>query len=80
MMPIDLTDREHETLFLMTRGFKYSDIAELMGISQRTVVAHIENMKRKLRARTAPHLVARAFAQGLIRMPQPYSRTSVSAK
>jgi DNA-binding CsgD family transcriptional regulator len=61
-----LTTRERETLTLMTQGLKYTDIAEYMGISHRTVVAHIDHMKRKLNARTVPHLVAQAYVHGLL--------------
>lgn len=44
----DLTDREVETLTWVARGKSSSEIAEMLGISERTVNFHVENVMRKL--------------------------------
>jgi DNA-binding NarL/FixJ family response regulator len=58
-----LTSRELEVLRLVGLEKSYKDIASLLGLSIKTVGAHRENMKKKLRlgsGRTL-HLVAKAY-------------------
>ena len=61
-----LTDRETETLRLLSDGLTAQEIGATMGISARTVEAHIVNARDKLEARNACHLVALAQRKGLI--------------
>lgn len=44
----ELTDREKQTLALISRGFRNSDVAEKLGIAQSTVASHIKAVYRKL--------------------------------
>src|SRR5581483_3795616 len=47
-----LTSREQEVLRLLAEGMKDREIAAALGISVRTAEKHVENILRKLRART----------------------------
>ena len=55
---ITLTSREQEVLRLLSLGYTGPEIAERLVLSLDTVRTHIRNLKRKLGARTLPHLVA----------------------
>lgn len=61
-----LSPRESACLQWVVRGKSTWDIAEILSISRRTVVFHIENAKRKLRAVTLPQAVATALYHKLI--------------
>lgn len=54
---IDLTVREQECLTLIARGHSTQDIAEQLGLSARTAKFHVENMMKKMNARTRAHAV-----------------------
>ena len=53
-----LTEREEEVLKLLALGYTGPEIAERLVVGVDTVRTHIRNLKRKLGARTLPHLVA----------------------
>lgn len=59
---IRLTSREFECLQWAAHGKSARDTGEILGISRRTVVFHMENTRRKLGVRTVAQAVAR-FAQ-----------------
>ena len=61
-----LSARETACLQWTARGKGSWDISEILGISRRTVVFHLENAKRKLHAVTLPQAVATALQRGLI--------------
>ncbi len=61
-----LSDREREVLTWVARGKSAWDTARILGLSERTVVYHIENAKRKLNATTRTHLVVKAVMERLI--------------
>ncbi len=61
-----LSPREVACLQWVVRGKSTWDIAEILSISRRTVVFHIENAKRKLNAVTLPQAVASALYNKLI--------------
>lgn len=42
-----LTERECESFYWFSKGYSYSEIAEVMLITPRTVLFHIESCKRK---------------------------------
>lgn len=67
-----LTDRELNVFELLGRGEKPRDIADQLGISTKTVDAHLANIKHKLGLRDARELLraATTWAEGL-----PSSRT-----
>ena len=61
-----LSDREVQCLQLIAAGKTSWAIAEILGISQHTVNAHIRNIVRKLGVATRPQAVAEAMRRGVI--------------
>ena len=60
--PSPLTEREAEVLKLLALGYTGPEIADRLVVALDTVRTHIRNLKRKLGARTLPHLVALALS------------------
>jgi FixJ family two-component response regulator len=60
-----LTPREQEVMKHVVRGVANRAIAELMGLSNRTVEVHRSKVMKKMRATTLPELVLMAPACGL---------------
>lgn len=56
-----LSDRELEVFQLIGKGYERKEIAELLGISVKTVGSYREYIKRKLRVRNSPELMKRAI-------------------
>lgn len=63
-----LTQREQEVLEQVAEGLSAKEVARDLSIAPRTVERHIENIRLKLRARNTPHLIARAFSTGALRL------------
>jgi len=61
-----LTDREIQIVRLMGRGYSKSTIASRLDLSPHTARTHIENIRRKLDARTGVEAVAIARHYGFI--------------
>lgn len=61
-----LSDREKETLQLITRGFSFEEIAELMGVSRNTVLTFVRRIYAKLEVRSKTEAVFEARAHGLL--------------
>lgn len=61
-----LSDREKETLQLITRGFSFEEIAELMGVSRNTVLTFVRRIYAKLEVRSKTEAVFEARAHGLV--------------
>ena len=57
-MGLDLTARELECLTLTSRGLTTQEIGEELGLSPRTAKFHVENMMRKLEAKTRAQAVS----------------------
>ena len=65
--PIEkLTGKERETLRHIARGLHYAAIAEVMGITIRTVNFHKKNISTKLQANSIAELTQIALTHGLI--------------
>lgn len=62
-----LTVREMEVLSLVADGHTTPSIARRLGVSQRTVQKHLENLYRKLGVSSRAELVQAAFRRGLLR-------------
>ncbi|ATQ45053.1 response regulator transcription factor [Caulobacter mirabilis] len=62
----NLSDREKETLQLITRGFSFDEIAELMGVSRNTVLTFVRRIYTKLEVRSKTEAVFEARAHGLL--------------
>ncbi len=57
-----LSVRERDCLCYVAEGLSDGQIADLLGISQTTAHAHVENAKRKLGAKTRAQAVARYYS------------------
>ena len=56
-----LTPREQEVIQHIARGYLYKEIAQRLGISAKTVEAHVSSVLRKLQLSTRHELTAWAF-------------------
>src|SRR5579871_1058086 len=63
---IELNDREAETLTWAARGKTSAEIAQIMGLSKRTVDFHIDNAREKLGASTRVEAAIKAATSRLI--------------
>ncbi len=61
-----LTKRESECLFHLLRGRSSKTIASILGISSRTVEAHIEGLRNKFRCSYKTELVEKAIEMGFL--------------
>ncbi len=55
--PVDLTERQREVLFLVAQGCIYKEIADKLGISERTVKYHVQNSIDKLHLQNRSQLI-----------------------
>jgi DNA-binding response OmpR family regulator len=65
---VDLTEREAETLTWAARGKTSCEIAQILGLTKRTVDFHIDNARLKLNATTRMHAAVKATAGQLIEL------------
>jgi DNA-binding response OmpR family regulator len=65
---VELTERETETLTWAARGKTSSEIAQILGLTKRTVDFHIDNARTKLNATTRMHAAVKAAAGQLIEL------------
>ncbi len=68
-----LSQRELEVLGLIRQGFGNDEIGRLLGISERTVRAHVTAILAALGAADRAQAVARGFELGLLKLPVPRS-------
>jgi LuxR family transcriptional activator of conjugal transfer of Ti plasmids len=61
---VKLSGRERECLLWVMRGKSSRDIAQILSITERTVVFHIENAKKKLGVTTRSQAVVKAITEG----------------
>jgi len=61
-----LTSREHEVLGMISKGFRYNEIADSLGISTNTIRAHIRHIYRKLAVKSRSEAVFEASRMGII--------------
>ena len=61
-----LTNRETEVLKLIAEGYRNRQIADLLGISVKTVERHRANLMKKLDLHSGASLTAFALENGLI--------------
>jgi len=62
----DLTDREKECLLWAAEGKTSWETAQILNISERTVIFHLQNAAKKLNVVNRQHAIARAVVMGLI--------------
>ena len=65
--PVSLTDRELEVLVAVARGERSKEIATQLGISERTVKAHLASIYSKLGVDSRAAAIAVAAQMGLLR-------------
>lgn len=65
-LPTPLTARERECLMWCSDGLTSRQIAELLAVSESTVIAHLNATMRKLNAGSRTHAVAEAIRHGVI--------------
>lgn len=63
-----LTDRQRECLQWVRAGKSDWEIAQILGLSQHTVVEHLEQARKRLGVRTRTQAVIEAIAAGLIHL------------
>ena len=61
-----LTPRQGEVLLLTAEGKTRVEVAIILGISERTVKAHIDDAKDRLDVFNTPALIARAWSHGIL--------------
>ena len=61
-----ITDREHQVLELLARGFSYRMIGIEFSISPETVKRHLKNIYQKLHVQCGPEAVAKAIRERII--------------
>jgi DNA-binding NarL/FixJ family response regulator len=59
--PGDITPREKEVLALVARGNSTKQVADILGISVRTVESHRINMLKKMKVNNTAELIKKAF-------------------
>lgn len=67
--PADLSYREAEVLGLVGEGLTTDKVAERLGLSPRTVHAHLRSIYRKINVKTRPAAVRWAIAHGVTSPP-----------
>lgn len=63
-----LTDREKQVLKLIAEGYTHKEIASLLNISVKTVIAHQTNISEKLDIHTKAGLIKFAIRKSIIRL------------
>lgn len=63
---IQLTEREHECLLWTAEGKTTWETSQILGVSERTVIFHLQNAADKLKVVNRQQAVARAVSLGLI--------------
>jgi DNA-binding NarL/FixJ family response regulator len=61
-----ITERELEVLNLLSRGFNYQEIADLLGVSKHTIGTYIKRMYRKLHVNSRSEAVFEAQRIGIL--------------
>lgn len=64
----ELTEREKECLLWTAKGKSVWDISVILNISERTVLFHLSNAKKKFNVSSKYHLMAIAIAEGYIKI------------
>lgn len=61
-----LSERETQTLELISRGFTYAEIADLLGVSRNTVMTFVRRIYGKLEVKSKAEAIFEARSHGLI--------------
>ncbi len=63
-----LTDREKQVLKLVAEGYTHKEVADMLAISVKTVIAHQTNISEKLGLHTRAGLIKFAIQKGIIKI------------
>jgi DNA-binding NarL/FixJ family response regulator len=63
-----LTPRENEILQYVAKGFSFTEVAKLLGMSPHTVTHHVKNIYKKLAVCSRAEAVYEAMQLGLVRL------------
>lgn len=63
-----LSDREKQVLKLVAEGYTHKDVADMLNISTKTVIAHQTNIGEKLGIHTRAGLIKFAIQRGIIKI------------
>ncbi|MEM7828070.1 MAG: response regulator transcription factor [Candidatus Aenigmatarchaeota archaeon] len=63
-----LTDREKQVLRLIAEGYTHKEIADLLNLSVKTVIAHQSNISEKLGIHSRAALIKYAIQRGIIKI------------
>lgn len=61
-----LSEREHEVLNLLSRGFSNAECAEILTVSPNTIATHVKNIYRRLEVNSRAEALFEASSQGLL--------------
>ena len=61
-----LSPRQKECLLWAAEGKTSAEISDIINISERTVISHLENAAKKMKVTSRQHAVSRAVSMGLI--------------
>ena len=61
-----LSEREHEVLQWLTRGYTNREMADALSVSAETIKTHISNILGKLQARDRTHAAVIGLRRGLV--------------
>lgn len=64
----ELTEREHEILILIAKGFSSVEIADNLCLSNHTINSYRKSLVRKLKARTQAELIIQGIRKGWIQL------------
>jgi len=65
-LAVPLSPREREALHLITKGFSYDEIAELMSVSRNTVMTFVRRIYQKLEVRSKAEAIFEARSHGIL--------------
>jgi len=65
-LAVPLSPREREALQLITKGFSYDEIAELMSVSRNTVMTFVRRIYQKLEVRSKAEAIFEARNHGIL--------------
>lgn len=63
---VNLTSRECEVVFLVSRGFSAKEAAIVLNVAPCTIDRHVENVRLKTRTRNRVHMIAHVMRKGLL--------------
>jgi DNA-binding NarL/FixJ family response regulator len=61
-----LSEREHEVLQMLARGFSYAECGEILHVAGSTIAFHVKNIYRKLEVNSRAEALFEATTHGLI--------------